>query len=249
MNSCGTQSPRRGRRHHESHPCIWRCCYIARGVLWPQSFVQSHCWRCTDCCVRLQQVLPRTSEPSQSLQVVIAYRDVQSAASHLERKLKSKAEFALQTALRPADVPVAVTAIWQCLVCQNYWAAWFDVYFYLEALSRTRAVAVRFPCVARGTYLQNVTVEGENYMIAQQTTRGLLKLASSPTSSAFQNAWEGWCLKIIQHIFIFENRVIEKTEANTQPTCTRRPSDLHGAKRRHPSNSCQWNCSANLGQI
>eukprot|EP00434_Breviolum_minutum_P039161 symbB.v1.2.034764.t2/scaffold4548.1/size38217/1 len=42
-----------------------------------------------------------------------------------------------------------------------------------------------------GTYLQNVTVEGENYMIAQQTTRGLLKLLSSSPSSVFVNAWEG----------------------------------------------------------
>jgi len=30
-----------------------------------------------------------------------------------------------------------------------------------------------------GTYLQNVTVEGENFMIAQQTTRGLLKILSN----------------------------------------------------------------------
>ncbi|CAK9057637.1 A chain [Durusdinium trenchii] len=42
-----------------------------------------------------------------------------------------------------------------------------------------------------GTYLQNVTVEGENYMIAQQTTRGLLKLLSSSASATFKNAWEG----------------------------------------------------------
>ena len=28
-----------------------------------------------------------------------------------------------------------------------------------------------------GTWIQNVTVEGENFMIAQQTTRGLLLLA------------------------------------------------------------------------
>ncbi|CAE7824648.1 ACOX1 [Symbiodinium sp. CCMP2592] len=43
-----------------------------------------------------------------------------------------------------------------------------------------------------GTVLQNVTVEGENFMIAQQTTRGLLKLVSSAAPSTLPfNAWEG----------------------------------------------------------
>ena len=31
----------------------------------------------------------------------------------------------------------------------------------------------------QGTWIQNVTVEGENFMIAQQTTRGLLTLGSA----------------------------------------------------------------------
>eukprot|EP00439_Symbiodinium_sp_Y106_P012338 s4581_g1.t2 len=43
-----------------------------------------------------------------------------------------------------------------------------------------------------GTVLQNVTVEGENFMIAQQTTKGLLKLVSSAAPSTLPfNAWEG----------------------------------------------------------
>jgi len=47
-----------------------------------------------------------------------------------------------------------------------------------------------------------VTVEGENYMIAQQTTRGLLKLLSSSPSSVFVNAWEGVRLSIFWQLFV-----------------------------------------------
>jgi hypothetical protein len=114
-----------------------------------------------------------------------------------------------------------------------------------------------------GTYLQNVTVEGENYMIAQQTTRGLLKLVLSPTSSVFVNAWEGQRLNATityaprrthaatgrETLVNVERIDAESSEVNTRPTSTRRASDFRDVKRRLLNIFCQWSCSAKPGEI
>lgn len=177
----------------------------------------------------------------------------------------------LQMALRPVGVHVAGTATWQCLACRNCWAAWFQL-IELFAKGTTQFFFVNPNEVTKGlsryaasivTYLQNVTVEGENYMIAQQTTRGLLKLVLSPTSSVFVNAWEGQRLNATityaprrthaatgrETLVNVERIDAESSEVNTRPTSTRRASDFRDVKRRLLNIFFQWSCSAKPGEI
>ena len=178
----------------------------------------------------------------------------------------------LQMALRPVGVHVAGTATWQCLACRNCWAAWFQL-IELFAKGTTQLCFSVNPnevtkglsryAASIGTYLQNVTVEGENYMIAQQTTRGLLKLVLIPTSSVFVNAWEGQRLNGTityapqrthagtgrETLVNVERMDAESSEVNTRPTSTRRASDFRDVKRRLLNIFCQWSCSAKPGEI
>ena len=96
-----------------------------------------------------------------------------------------------------------------------------------------------------GTYKQNATVEGENYMIAQQTTRGLLKAlaaAAAPAPAPAAAAVEGGHAHCVAKRGRTSARVARRPRRRSCAARRRRRQPLRSARRRSCC-TCSGGCS------